>query len=743
MKHTTLYILFVLLLVISCKPEQPSKRSSDSPTDTRQLVREANEAIGPMNITYTLNKERAALIKIEADKATGIQQANLLIQYALEMLNGGETVIALEVLDRIIKSCELNNIDLNNQMGTNLKKAVAIAYMRMGEQENCIQNHNHQSCIVPIQEDGIHTLTKGSTNAIKLLEDILSYNPNEQSCIWLLNLAHMTLGSYPEGVPNRFLLSPDYFDQSNTGFPRFDNIASALKIDDNRISGASVIEDFDQDGDYDIVATSWGISDQIHYYINDGNGGFEEKAKAKGLDGVIGGLNIKQTDYNNDGYIDLYIMRGAWMRWDGTIPNTLLKNNGDGSFSDVTIEAGLMTHTPTQATSWNDFNKDGWLDLIVVNESFDTLAFPTQLWINNKNGTFSDLGQRAGLTHTGYHKGVSVDDINNDGWPDIYVSALGDANLMYLHSGKLENGTPTFKDAAQFLNLTEPKIAFPNMIFDFNNDGNNDILVSSFRSKLNNPSADLSLNIKGKETGGKTLLYINKGGGKFEEISSEIGLTEAIYTMGCNYGDLDNDGWIDFYLATGNPSFFSIVPNKLYRNMNGKGVQDVTFASGMGHIQKGHGISMVDMDHDGDLDVYAVMGGAYEGDNFQNAYFDNPGFENHYVGIRLEGVRSNRKGIGARIVLTISENGEERKIWRTMNSGASFGANSLDMVIGIGKATIVKELQILWPIEGDNVQKLVNLEADKVYQIKEGNAEAQVVTTKPVKWNLHAGHHNH
>jgi hypothetical protein len=163
----------------------------------------------------------------------------------------------------------------------------------------------------------------------------------------------------------------------------------------------------------------------------------------------------------------------------------------------------------------------------------------------------------------------------------------------------------------------------------------------------------------------------------------------------------------------------------------------------MGHIQKGHGISMVDMDLDGDLDVYVVMGGAYEGDNFQNAYFNNPGFGNHFIGIRLEGTRSNRKGIGARIRLLIEENGQERELWRTMNSGASFGANSLDMVIGIGKATVVKELQILWPIEGENIQNLVNLEADKVYKIQEGSSKAQIIPTIPVQWNLHAGHHDH
>lgn len=745
MKKLSIFVVVLICLTYSCTSDSTSSSSSkdEAPADTRELVRAANAAIGPMNITYTLNKERAALIKAEADKLTGLPKANLQIKYALEMLNGGETDIALQALDEVLKFCELNKVPLKNEMGTRLKKAVAIAYMRKGEQENCIQNHNHQSCIVPIQEDGFHTLKQGSSSAIEILEEILAYDSKEQSSIWLLNLAHMTLGTYPQGVPKQFLLSPSYFDQSNTNFPRFDNIASALRIDDNRTSGASIIEDFDQDGDYDIMVTSWGITDQIHYYVNDGKGGFSEQSKSKGLDGVIGGLNIKQTDYNNDGHIDIYIMRGAWMRKDGAIPNTLFKNNGDGSFTDVTIEAGLMTHTPTQAVSWNDFNKDGWLDLVVVSESFESYKFPTQLWLNNKNGTFTDVAEAAGLVHTSYFKGISVDDINNDGWPDIYVSALGAPNRLYLHKGNLTDGVPSFQDIASSSGVTEPMMAFPNMIFDFNNDGKNDILVSSFMSKVNDPSADLAYNIQGAATGGKTLLYINKGQGKFEEISSQIGLTEAIYTMGCNYGDLDNDGWIDFYLATGNPSFFSIVPNKLFRNVNGQGIQDVTFASGMGHIQKGHGISMVDMDHDGDLDIYAVMGGAYEGDNFQNAYFDNPGFDNHFVGIRLEGTKSNRKGIDARLVFTVEENGQERKIWRTMNSGASFGANSLDMVIGIGKATQVKELEIMWPIEGAMPQKISNLVADKTYLIKEGNDRPQIITTKPVEWNLHAGHHNH
>ena len=127
--------------------------------------------------------------------------------------------------------------------------------------------------------------------------------------------------------------------------------------------------------------------------------------------------------------------------------------------------------------------------------------------------------------------------------------------------------------------------------------------------------------------------------------------------MGANFGDLDNDGWLDFYLGTGYPDYEGLIPNVMYRNRGGTGFADVTTAGGFGHLQKGHGVSFADLDNDGDQDVFEQMGGAYPGDGFADVLFENPGFGNHWIAVKLVGARSNRSAIGARIRVEIVERG--------------------------------------------------------------------------------------
>jgi len=283
----------------------------------------------------------------------------------------------------------------------------------------------------------------------------------------------------------------------------------------------------------------------------------------------------------------------------------------------------------------------------------------------------------------------------------------------------------SFKIAPDNTGISEPIKSFSTWIFDYNNDGLEDIFVSGYSTDDKSPTNMLMANIRTpfhqnlKEHRPK--LYQNNGDGTFMDVSKQAGLNEPVTTMGCNFGDLDNDGFLDFYLATGDPSFLSIVPNKMYRNNNGNTFEDVTFSGGFGHIQKGHAVGFGDLDMDGDQDIYAVMGGAYEGDIFQNILFENPiGNENNWINILLEGSTSNRSAIGAKIIATIEEEGKIRKVYHTVGTGASFGGNSLMAEIGLGKANAIQTLEIIWPNKTRTSSIYKSVDVNTVVKIREG-----------------------
>jgi hypothetical protein len=189
--------------------------------------------------------------------------------------------------------------------------------------------------------------------------------------------------------------------------------------------------------------------------------------------------------------------------------------------------------------------------------------------------------------------------------------------------------------------------------------------------------------------------------------------------MGANFGDLDNDGFLDFYLGTGFPNYEALMPNLMFRNHGGKRFSDITTSGGFGHLQKGHGIAFADLDNDGDQDVFEQMGGATPGDAYGNALYENPGFSHHWVKLKLVGVASNRSAIGTRIRLGITEHGNERSVFRHVNSGGSFGANPLRQEIGLGTATSIDVLEIFWPKTG-LTQTFRNLAVDQALEITEG-----------------------
>jgi hypothetical protein len=230
------------------------------------------------------------------------------------------------------------------------------------------------------------------------------------------------------------------------------------------------------------------------------------------------------------------------------------------------------------------------------------------------------------------------------------------------------------------------------------------------------------LNAQGQELGAHPLVYHNNGDNTFTDVAQKLGLKDNIYAMGCNYGDLDGDGYQDFYLGTGAPEFSSVVPNKMYRNNGGKSFDDVTAAGGFGHIQKGHGIAFGDLDRDGDEDIFECFGGAFDGDVYEDILFENPiGQDNGWVVLQLRGETSNKMAIGAKVRLSIETPGGTRTLYRTVSTGGSFGASSLQLEVGLGDATKIKEISIIWPNRDQSVQVLRDIQMKKYVRITEGN----------------------
>jgi len=205
---------------------------------------------------------------------------------------------------------------------------LAVAYLRKGETENCIHCNNGESCIIPIQADGIHEHQAGSKKAIEYLNAVLAQQPDNATAIWLLNLAFMTIGGYPSDVPPAFLISPDRF-AGPPDFPRFSNTAKELGVNTFGLAGGAIAEDFDGDGLLDVMVSHWDPSESLRLFLNSESGAFVDTSEAAGLQGINGGLNIVQADYDNDGDYDVLVLRGGWLGDVGArCPNSLLQNDG-------------------------------------------------------------------------------------------------------------------------------------------------------------------------------------------------------------------------------------------------------------------------------------------------------------------------------------------------------------------------------------------------------------------------------
>jgi hypothetical protein len=638
------------------------------------------------------------------------------IKEANTLLHEGETNEAIQILEEL--SGEI--INESDELFTKYNESLAIAYLRWGEQENCIINHNDNSCILPIKEDGIYTLQQNTRKAIKTYLKLLNKHPEEWRYRWLLNVAYQTLGEYPSKVPKEWLIQSELMldkDPSNN----FKNIAPSLNVGDVSGAGGAVLEDFNNDGLLDIITSGLLSTNQIKYYENKGKDGFTDQTETAKLTGLTSGFNIYPLDYNNDGWKDLLVVRGSWGRLMGRYPNSLLKNNQDGTFSDVTVETGLLSFMPVATAVCADFNNDGWIDIYIGNESLvnTEVEKPNELYLNNSKGKFNEMSAQSGTDINCFTKGLCAGDYNNDGLVDLFISNHNGKNFLLENKGNTKEGIPQFENASNIAGVESPLPSFTPWFWDYDNDGWLDLFVSSFEYGEGSSAASAAKHFAGlKDSTSRAFLYHNNGDGTFTNEATKLGLDFPLSTMGANFGDVNNDGWIDFYIGTGEPDYMGIHPNRMLINKEGKGFVDKTFEMGVGHIQKGHGISFGDIDNDGDQDILAEMGGEYEGDEFQNALFQNPGNSNNWVTLKLEGETSSKDAIGARIKLVVNDGQNTREIYRIVSSGGSFGANSLQQEIGIAQNYTIDSLIINWP-NSDSLQYFIDIEINKHYLIKE------------------------
>jgi tetratricopeptide (TPR) repeat protein len=596
-----------------------------------------------------------------------------------------------------------------------LRQSLGVAYLHKAEMDNGLYRAPGDRCLLSVRGGQPLQKTEDFDKAADLFVKLLSARPDDIEAKWLLNVGHMATGGYPSQVPARYAIPPaDFASAEDVG--RFVDVSAKAGVDSFSLAGGVIVDDFDNDGVLEILTSNFDSCGQMRLFRRGPDGTFADQAAKAGLSEQLGGLNLLQTDYNNDGCRDVLVLRGGW---ELAQRKSLLRNNCDGTFTDVTVASGLAKPaTSTQTATWTDIDNDGWVDLFVGNEDS-----PSQLFRNRGDGTFEDIAVPAGVARTAFTKAVHSGDFDNDGYPDLYVSNLRSANLLFRN-----NRNRTFTEVGAAAGVTGSDRGFPAWFFDYDNDGFDDLFVSSyFLSIEENARSYMRL-----PPNAKTMkLYRNLGNGSFKDVTVEANMAKVYMPMGSNFGDIDNDGFLDIYLGTGSPSYAALKPSVLLRNRDGKSFVDVTASSGTGEMHKGHGVAFADLDNDGDEEIVFKVGGATPGDAHAFRLFENPGHGNDWLGLSLVGVKTNRAAIGARIKVTVeTPGGQRRSLYRTVNSGGTFGASPLQQHIGLGQAARIVDVEVFWPVSNTR-QHFANVAKNQVVEIRELTDRATPLVRTP------------
>lgn len=524
--------------------------------------------------------------------------------------------------------------------------------------------------------------------------------------------------------------SPIHFSFRPISFS-LDSCETLQKHAPETMAGGVAIFDYNNDGNLDIFFTNGADITTLkkssskywnRLFQNNGDGTFTDVTEKAGLTGSGYDVGVAIGDYDNDGYEDIFVA--------GVHRNTLYHNNGDGTFTDVTETAGLA-HPDKQygplwsvGAAWVDVNNDGLLDLFVVNYlSWDVSRepdckfngrpeychpklykeLPNQLFLNNGDGTFTDISDSSGIrSHPGKGMGVGIADFDGDGLPDIFVP-----NDKFFNSLFQNKGNSKFEEIAFDAGVALPEHG--NLISgmgvdvrDLNNDGNPDISIVALD--------------------GETFpIYQGNGKGKFVEITAQSGmalLSGALSGYSPHVADFDNDGWKDIFVSRGDVQSPNMAgrrhidqPNTVFRNLPGGKWSALTEDAGFTAqpAARHRGSAFGDLNHDGKLDLVVTALGA-PAEIWMN---DSPG-NNHWLELALQGTKSNRDAIGAKI--RILAGGQNQ--FNHVTTASGYASSSAGPVhFGLGSAKIADEIEIRWP--SGTVQVLKNVAANRIVRLKE------------------------
>ena len=534
--------------------------------------------------------------------------------------------------------------------------------------------------------------------------------------------------------------------QGLTGFS-FIEVAEDVGITMMNLSGAEtndyIIEangngaaffDYDRDGDLDLLITNGSTleayargGDPLAALYENRGGRFADVTVQAGLEETGWGSGVCVADYDNDGHSDVYLTAYG--------PNVLYRNNGDGTFGETGAGAGVADPRWSTNCTFGDYDRDGDVDLYVANYlTFDTDVIPRRgespdgrymgtldvfhgprnlpgepdvLYRNNGDGTFTDVTEAAGIADPGYFGfGVSFSDFDNDGWPDIYVANDSVPNFLFKN-----NQDGTFTEIGLISGTSVSLAGYDQAgmglaVGDYDRNGLFDIFVTNFAQDTNT-------------------LYQNTGNWLFSDVSLSSGASAASrFNLGWGAGlvDLDNDGWLDIFVANGHvyPGVDALEvrsqylePKEVYRNLGDGNFEEITSRVGGDLVtaRPARGAAFGDYDSDGDIDIVVI-----NISDRPDLYRNDGGNGSHWIGFDLEGVFSNRDAIGARVEI---ETGGRTQVSEVRSGGSYLSHNDMRIHFGLGDARRVDRIRVRWP-DGD-VEVLEGVRADQYVTIREGS----------------------